>query len=155
MKPQLDWSAPLDLNGLQSKLVRPALEAIELLVERWDLVCHCGCGDSRVDRLFESERPHVGPRFEGCLSTVAHRRSIGRERNRKPAEANIAADEPHAARFPPRCGVRAFRRRQSQISFQSRSIRATSALSRSGILPLAVGNLFAAQCFQGLMGVLR
>jgi integrase len=29
-KPQLDWSAPLDLNGLQAKIIRPALEAIGL-----------------------------------------------------------------------------------------------------------------------------
>ena len=27
-KPALDWSAPLDLNGLQSKIIRPALEAV-------------------------------------------------------------------------------------------------------------------------------
>jgi len=33
-KPVLDWSAPLDLNGLQSKLIRPALEAIGLPVSR-------------------------------------------------------------------------------------------------------------------------
>jgi integrase len=30
IKPQLDWSAPLDLNGLQSKLIRPALGPIGL-----------------------------------------------------------------------------------------------------------------------------
>ena len=29
-KPALDWSAPLDLNGLQSKIIRPALEAVGL-----------------------------------------------------------------------------------------------------------------------------
>ena len=29
-KRALDWSAPLDLNGLQSKLIRPALEAVGL-----------------------------------------------------------------------------------------------------------------------------
>ena len=34
IKPQLDWSAPLDLNGLQSKIVRPALEAIGLPASR-------------------------------------------------------------------------------------------------------------------------
>lgn len=28
--PPLDWSAPLDINGLQSKIVRPALEAVGL-----------------------------------------------------------------------------------------------------------------------------
>jgi integrase len=33
-KPQLDWSAPLDLNGLQSKLIRPALEAVGLPASR-------------------------------------------------------------------------------------------------------------------------
>jgi integrase len=33
-KPVLDWSAPLDLNGLQSKLIRPALEAIGLPASR-------------------------------------------------------------------------------------------------------------------------
>ena len=33
-KPALDWSAPLDLNGLQSKIVRPALEAIGLPASR-------------------------------------------------------------------------------------------------------------------------
>jgi integrase len=34
VKPQLDWSAPLDLNGLQSKIIRPALEAIGLPASR-------------------------------------------------------------------------------------------------------------------------
>ena len=34
VKPQLDWSAPLDLNGLQSKIVRPALEAVGLPASR-------------------------------------------------------------------------------------------------------------------------
>ena len=34
IKPQLDWSAPLDLNGLQSKIVRPALEAVGLPASR-------------------------------------------------------------------------------------------------------------------------
>ncbi|MGB9306318.1 MAG: tyrosine-type recombinase/integrase [Mycobacterium sp.] len=34
VKPVLDWSAPLDLNGLQSKIVRPALEAIGLPASR-------------------------------------------------------------------------------------------------------------------------
>lgn len=34
IKPRLDWSAPLDLNGLQSKIVRPALEAIGLPASR-------------------------------------------------------------------------------------------------------------------------
>jgi integrase len=34
IKPKLDWSAPLDLNGLQGKLVRPALEAIGLPASR-------------------------------------------------------------------------------------------------------------------------
>jgi integrase len=33
-KPVLDWSAPLDLNGLQSKIIRPALEAIGLPASR-------------------------------------------------------------------------------------------------------------------------
>ena len=33
-KPQLDWSAPLDLNGLQSKIIRPALEAVGLPASR-------------------------------------------------------------------------------------------------------------------------
>ncbi len=35
-KPALDWSAPLDLNGLQSKLIRPALEAVGLPASRPD-----------------------------------------------------------------------------------------------------------------------
>lgn len=34
IKPQLDWSAPLDLNGLQSKIIRPALEAVGLPASR-------------------------------------------------------------------------------------------------------------------------
>jgi integrase len=34
VKPALDWSAPLDLNGFQSKIVRPALEAIGLPASR-------------------------------------------------------------------------------------------------------------------------
>ena len=34
VKPELDWSAPLDLNGLQSKIIRPALEAIGLPASR-------------------------------------------------------------------------------------------------------------------------
>ena len=34
VKPPLDWSAPLDLNGLQSKIIRPALEAIGLPASR-------------------------------------------------------------------------------------------------------------------------
>ena len=34
IKPVLDWSAPLDLNGLQSKIIRPALEAIGLPASR-------------------------------------------------------------------------------------------------------------------------
>jgi integrase len=34
VKPPLDWSAPLDLNGFQSKLMRPALEAIGLPASR-------------------------------------------------------------------------------------------------------------------------
>jgi integrase len=34
IKPQLDWSVPLDLNGLQSKIIRPALEAIGLPASR-------------------------------------------------------------------------------------------------------------------------
>ena len=33
-KPQLNWSEPLDLNGLQSKIVRPALEAVGLPASR-------------------------------------------------------------------------------------------------------------------------
>ncbi len=33
-KPVLDWSAPLDLNGLQSKIIRPALEAVGLPASR-------------------------------------------------------------------------------------------------------------------------
>ena len=33
-KPQLNWSAPLDLNGLQSKIIRPALEAVGLPASR-------------------------------------------------------------------------------------------------------------------------
>ena len=33
-KPPLDWSAPLDLNGLQSKIIRPALEAVGLPASR-------------------------------------------------------------------------------------------------------------------------
>ena len=33
-KPVLDWSAPLDLNGLQSRIIRPALEAIGLPASR-------------------------------------------------------------------------------------------------------------------------
>ena len=33
-KPILDWSAPLDLNGLQSKIVRPALAAVGLPASR-------------------------------------------------------------------------------------------------------------------------
>ena len=33
-KPVLDWSAPLDLNGLQSKIIRSALEAIGLPASR-------------------------------------------------------------------------------------------------------------------------
>ena len=34
VKPPLDWSAPLDLNGLQSKIIRPALEAVGLPASR-------------------------------------------------------------------------------------------------------------------------
>ena len=34
VKPVLDWSAPLDLNGLQSKIIRPALEAVGLPASR-------------------------------------------------------------------------------------------------------------------------
>ena len=33
-KPVLDWSAPLDLNALQSKIIRPALAAIGLPASR-------------------------------------------------------------------------------------------------------------------------
>ena len=33
-KPQLNWSEPLDLNGLQSKIIRPALEAVGLPASR-------------------------------------------------------------------------------------------------------------------------
>jgi integrase len=33
-KPQLNWAAPLDLNGLQSKIIRPALEAVGLPASR-------------------------------------------------------------------------------------------------------------------------
>jgi integrase len=33
-KPVLDWSGPLDLNGLLSKLIRPALEAVGLPASR-------------------------------------------------------------------------------------------------------------------------
>ena len=33
-KPALDWSAPLDLNDLQSKIMRPALEAVGLPASR-------------------------------------------------------------------------------------------------------------------------
>jgi integrase len=33
-RPALDWSAPLDLNGLQSKIIRPALEAVGLPASR-------------------------------------------------------------------------------------------------------------------------
>ena len=32
--PPLDWAAPLDLNGLQSKIIRPALEAVGLPASR-------------------------------------------------------------------------------------------------------------------------
>ncbi|SRX95102.1 Phage integrase [Moorella thermoacetica ATCC] [Mycobacterium shimoidei] len=34
VKPPLEWSGPLDLNGLQSKIIRPALEAIGLPASR-------------------------------------------------------------------------------------------------------------------------
>jgi integrase len=34
VKPPLDWSAPCDLNGVQSKLIRPALEAVGLPASR-------------------------------------------------------------------------------------------------------------------------
>jgi integrase len=34
VKPPLDWAAPLDLNGLQSKIIRPALEAVGLPASR-------------------------------------------------------------------------------------------------------------------------
>ena len=34
VKPPLDWTAPLDLNGLQSKIIRPALEAVGLPASR-------------------------------------------------------------------------------------------------------------------------
>jgi integrase len=34
LKPPLDWAAPLDLNGLQSKIIRPALEAVGLPASR-------------------------------------------------------------------------------------------------------------------------
>jgi len=33
-KPVLDWAEPLDLNGLQSKIIRPALEAVGLPASR-------------------------------------------------------------------------------------------------------------------------
>jgi integrase len=33
-RPVLDWSAPLDLNGLQSKVIRPALETVGLPASR-------------------------------------------------------------------------------------------------------------------------
>ena len=55
VKPPLDWSAPLDLNGLQSKIVRPALEAIGLpasrparTADRWHRTSrHQGCSAAR------------------------------------------------------------------------------------------------------------
>jgi integrase len=34
VRPPLDWSAPCDLNGVQSKLIRPALEAVGLPASR-------------------------------------------------------------------------------------------------------------------------
>jgi integrase len=47
-KPELDWSAPLDLNGLQSKIVRPALEAIGLPASRPERTADDGTAEPAV-----------------------------------------------------------------------------------------------------------